>query len=199
MLLTPRAIEQLSDRIERAYLRRRPEWSQAGLDPRLWSAAAAILLVAHRRESWVPLDPELFVACQPEPDGSSDPWGELTRAASARHYISRLRSIIRSLRRELRAEIRRAETAVLRGEIVEVVLLGPLKGSSPLGRYLAASRLGVPDLADRFRDEARLQHFACPLYRLAAAGLAPGDPYPVLSLLPAMLRPSESSPSFSLN
>ena len=64
MITTPRAIEQMSDRIEQAYLRRRPEWRQAGLDPRLWSAAAAMLMDARLQEPWVPLDPELFVTCQ---------------------------------------------------------------------------------------------------------------------------------------
>lgn len=198
VLLTPRAIEQLSDRIERSYLRRHPELRQAGLDPRLWSSAAAILLDIHTREQWVPLDPELFVACQPFADGPSDPWHELTRLAAARNYVVRLRKMVRSLRRELRSEIRRAEVAIEKGELAEVVLLGPFKGSSPLGRYLVACRLNLPDLAERFREPARAQHFASPLYRKAAEGLAPGDPYPVLSLLPTTIRPTGSS-SFCLN
>ncbi len=199
MLLTPRATEQLSDRIELAYLRRRPEWRQSGLDPRLWTAAAAILLEVHRRESWVPLDPELFVACQPDSQGASDPWSELTRAVSGRRYLCRLRKIVRGLRRELRGEIRRVEAAVARGESPEVAVCGaPKKSLSPLGRYLAACRLGIPDHADRFLAEARDQHFACPLYRQASLGLAPGDPYPVLPLFANSIRPVDSH-AYSLN
>ena len=195
MILTPRAIEQLADRIERAYLRRRPEWRQAGLDPRLWSAAAAILTEAHRREPWLPLDPELFVASQAP---ASDPWHELTRAASGRQYTSRVRRIVRGLRRELREEIRRVEAAISKGVSLEVILLGPSRQLSALGRFLAATGHDRPDLAARFEAEALRQHAACPLYREAARGLIPGDGYPILPLLPESSRASAIR-QFSLN
>lgn len=195
MIITPRAIEQIADRIERAFLRRRPEWRQAGLDPRLWSAAGAILMDAHRRSPWLPLDPELFVASQaPE----SDPWRELTRATSGRRYLSRVRKIVRGLRRELRDELRRVEVAIRRGSPLEVILLGPSRHLSPLGRYLAAISRDRSDLAARFEEEARLQHAACPLYRQAAEGLVADDAYLILPILPEPLRTPGSS-QFSLN
>src|SRR3954447_20500366 len=90
VLLTPRAIEQVADRIERAYLRRCPQWRHAHLDPRLWAAAAELLVDVNRREAWVPLDPELFVASQVENAPGSDPWIELTRPSSQVRYLSRV-------------------------------------------------------------------------------------------------------------
>lgn len=198
MLQTSRVVEQVADRIERAYLRRRPEWRQASLDPRLWSAAAAVLLDAHGREDWVPVDPELFVASQFPVSVSSDPWSELTRASSRRRYVSQVRRIVRGLRRELREELRRGEGALRRGEALEVVLLGPSRHLTPLGRYLLACRYNRQDLADRFRPEARDQHWACPLYRAASRGLIADDTYPVVSLLPEFSRPP-SLLQYSLN
>ena len=188
VLLTPRSVDHFSDRIERAYLRRRPEWRQTGLDPRLWVAAAAILLESHRRDPGLPLDPELFVTCQPDPKTTSDPWRELTRAASGRRFASRVRKIVRGLRSELRGELRRIERAVGRGNAIEAVLLATDARLSALGRYLAASRMGRSDLMDRLRPQAREQHRACPLYRQACEGLAPGDDYPFLPLLPEVAR-----------
>lgn len=198
MILTPRAIEQLADRIQRSFLLQCPEWRQVGLDSRLWSAAAAILTDAHREESWVPLDPELFVASQFVGNASHDPWRTLTRVGSKRRYLSRLRKIVRGLRLELREELRRVDRAVRRGDALEVVLLGPTRRVSALGRYLAAYRHGRADLADRFHEPACDQHAACPLYREAARTLAPENAYPVLALLPELARPA-GPPSFSLN
>ncbi len=198
MIITPRAIEQISDRIERAYLRRRPEWRQVGLDPRLWSASAAILMDARLLEPWVPLDPELFVACQTIAAASNDPWRELTRAASRRRYLSRVRRIVVGLRRELRQELRRVDSLVRRGESLDIVLLRPSRHLSPLGCYLAATRCDRPDLSDHFLVEARAQHEACPLYRRAARGLVPDADYPVLPLFPELLR-LPGSYHFSLN
>ena len=198
MIITPRAIEQISDRIERAYLRRRPEWRQMGLDPRLWAAATAILMDARQQEPWVPLDPELFVASQTDGRASTDPWRELTRASSRRRYLCQVRRIVRSLRRELREELRRVESLVRRGQPLEGVLARPSRNLSPLGCYLAAARHDRADLSDQFRAEARAQHEACPLYRRAALGLAPDADYPVLPLFPEVLRPSGSL-HFSLN
>ena len=198
MLQTPRVLEHLAVRIERAYLRRRPEWRQASLDPRLWSAAAAVLLDAHKRGSWAPVDPELFVASQVAVSSATDPWTELTRAASRRRYLTRVRRLVRSLRSELRLELRRIETAMRRGAALEVIVLGPSQLVSPMSRYLSACRHGRPDLADRLRPEARDQHWACPLYRPATRGLIPDDDYPV-GLLVADLVPSPGNYQFSLN
>lgn len=198
MIITPRAIEQISDRIERAFLRRRPEWRQVGLDPRLWSASAAILMDARLQEPWVPLDPELFVACQTTGATSTDPWRELTRGAARRRYLCQVRRIVLGLRRELRQELRRVDTLVHRGESLDIALLRPSRHLSPLGCYLAASRCGRSDLSDHFLAAARVQHEACPLYRRAAIGLIPDADYPVLPLFPELLR-SPGSFHFSLN
>lgn len=198
MIITPRAMEQISDRIERAYLRRRPEWRQMGLDPRLWSASAAILMDARLQEPWVPIDPELFVACQIVESTSTDPWRELTRGMSRRRYLRKVRQIVLGLRRELRRELRRVDTLVQRGESLDTVLKTPSRSLSALGCYLAASRSGRSDLTDYLLSEARAQHEACPLYRRAAIGLVPNEDYPVLALFPELLRPPRSS-HFSLN
>lgn len=179
MLLTPRAIEHVADRIERAYLRRCSQWRHAHLDPRLWVAAAELLVDVNRREAWVPLDPELFVASQVENAPGSDPWLELTRPSSQIRYMSRVRKIVRGLRRELRRELRQIEVALQGGESLEVVLLGPSRGLTALGRYLAACQYGRTDLAYRFRHEARDQDAACPLYRQSALGLIPDHAYPI--------------------
>ncbi len=198
MTQTTRAIELAADRIERAYLRYRPEWRQVGLDRRLWAAAAAVLIDAHRRDPLVPLDPELFVTCQVASKAASDPWSELTRASSRRRYVVQVHRIVRGLRRELRQEVRRVESRIDRGEAIDDLALGSLSGLSALGVYLAACRLDRADLADRVRPMARDQHWACPLYRQAAAGLVPGDPYPVAGIFPELVR-SASVHRFSLN
>ncbi|MDB5351319.1 MAG: hypothetical protein JWN86_2566 [Planctomycetota bacterium] len=79
-----------------------------------------------------------------------------------------------------------------------MVLLGPCRQISALGRYLAACRHHRQDLADRFRPEARDQHWACELYRAAARDLIPDDAYPVNSLAPEFVRPAVAR-QFSLN
>ncbi len=182
MIITPRAVEQVADRIEKAFRRRHPEWRYAGLDPRLWSSAAAILVDAHRRQSWVPIDPELFVASQTP---ARDPWHDLRR-------------IVKSLRGELLREFRSIDTAVLRGASIDAVLSRPSRRLSPLGRYLAACRYGRPDLAEAFREAAHLQHESCPLYREASAGLIGDHDYPFIPLLPHAVRASGTG-AFSLN
>lgn len=198
MIITPRVVEQISDRIERAYLRRHPEWRHTGLDPRLWVASAAILMDAHRADPSVPVDPELFVACQAVNSTTSDPWSELTGASSRRRYLSRLKKMVNSLKQELRAELRRVASAEKRGESLECILLSATRRLSPLGRYLAASLRDRADLADRLRDAAREQHEACPLYRKATEGLIPAKSYPVVQVLPENFR-SMGSFEFSLN
>ena len=198
MIISPRAVEQIGDRIERAYLRRRPEWKHAGLDPRLWVASTAILMDAHRADPSIPLDPELFVACQTANPTDSDPWRELTRASSRRRYLACVKRIVLKLRRELRNELHRINLAEKRGEDLKSVLLTPSRSISPLGCYLAACLKKRNDLAELLRDEARAQHEACPLYREAAVGLAPEQDYPIVLLFPQAFK-SLGSFQFSLN
>jgi hypothetical protein len=195
-------IEEVADRIARAYLRRRPEWRGVGVPARVWADAAAALIELHRSDPAMPLDPELYVAAQPPAVPLADPWVELTRAASARRYRCRVRQIVRSLRRELRDELRRAEQRLDRGADLEAILFGHDRSLSALGRYIVAHRAHRPDLAERLRAAAQEQHRACPLYRSACRGLlAPGS-YPVVDLLPgveARRRPVGVAPSFSVN
>jgi hypothetical protein len=198
VIISPRAVEQICDRIARAYLRRRPEWKQAGLDPRLWVASAAILMDAHRADPSIPIDPELFVACQTARSTDSDPWRELTRASSRRRYLACVRQIVLKLRRELRNELRRIQLAEEHGSDLKSVLLGSSRLVSPLGCYLAACLRKRTDLAELLREEARSQHELCPLYREAAIGLVPESDYPMIHLFPHALKPLGSF-QFSLN
>jgi hypothetical protein len=168
------------------------------LDRRLWAAAAAVLMDAHRRDPLIPLDPELFVTCQVASRAAKDPWSELTRASSRRRYVVQVHRIIRGLRRELRQEVRRVESRLVKGEPLDELTLESSSGLSALGIYLAACRLDRSDLAEKVRPMARDQHWACPLYRQAAAGLVTGDPYPVAGIFPELVR-SASVHRFSLN
>src|SRR4051812_44106026 len=103
-------IEQLADRIERAYRRRYPSWNSVGLTPGVWDSAAARLLEAAHLESAIPIDPELFVAVQVKSGSRNDPWAELTQACSLRQYLRALERIVGQLREELIREVRRAES-----------------------------------------------------------------------------------------
>ncbi len=195
---TARTLEHAAARIERAYLARRPSSPQGFVDGRVWSAAASVLAEAHRIDSRVPVDPELFVASLVEPGTGTDPWTELTGPSARSRYLSRVRAMIRGLRREIREEIRRGEASLDRGESPEVVLMTPSRSRTSLARYLTAVRIGRLDLADRLRNEAAAQHSACPLYRPATLGLIPEDAYPVSSLLPGLVPVAPRRP-FSLN
>ena len=106
MLITPHAIEQLSGRIEQAYLRRRSQIPFSEPDPRLWELAARALAEAHRKDRWLPIDPELFVAAQPPCSPLGDPWQHLVPAHAIRRYRQRVVLMVRNLRRELLGELR---------------------------------------------------------------------------------------------
>src|SRR5262245_5253091 len=131
MLLPPLALDEVADRIERAYRRLRPDYPCAKTPSPVWALAAAKLLQLHRQQSWIPMDPELFVAAQPAISPTADPWQDLVRAASTRHYLRRVRQIIRGLGRELHEEVRRAERRIRRGAPVDQVLLGRCRWISP--------------------------------------------------------------------
>lgn len=202
MLITPRAIEKVADRIERAYAHRNPQGIVCPPDSRLWEVVARALVEAHRATPWLPLDPELFVASQPLASPLTDPWENLAPARAIRRYRRRILQIARGLRRELRAEIRQAEMQLGQGRSLESVLRRRHRGLSPLGRYLIACRAGQPDLAAKFRDPACEQHAACPLYRLACRRLIPPEAYPVLEILPGLIpirRVGPLAPGVCLN
>ncbi|MEO6809065.1 MAG: hypothetical protein ABI353_08120 [Isosphaeraceae bacterium] len=202
ILLIPPTIDEIANRIERAVLRRRPEWrSVASLD-RLWAVAADHLSAMHREDPALPLDPELYVAALPLDAPRCDPWNELVSGASVSHYRRRIKRIVRALRRELLDEVRRAEARLRRGEPAEKVLLVRCRSLSPLGIYIVAQRVGRRDLADRLRPLAREQHRACPLYRAACVGLISDEDYPELELVPGLKlrrRALHVAPPFSLN
>lgn len=202
IFLTSPTIDEIANRIKRAFLRRRPEWcGMASLD-RLWAVAADHLSTLHSRDPALPLDPELYVAALPLKAPRCDPWNELISGASITHYRRRIRRIVHALRRELRDEVRRAEARLRRGELAEKVVLPRSRSLSPLGLYIVAQRVGRRDLAECLRTLALEQHRACPLYRAACVGLLPDEDYPVLELAPGLKtrrRIPHTAPLFSLN
>jgi hypothetical protein len=202
VILTPRTIELVADRVEQAYLRRRPSWKPNLWDTRVWMMAAQALLEAHRRAAWLPLDPELFVAAQMTRNPTGDPWSDLAPRPAVVRYRRRILNIVQGLRKELRAEVRRAESLVRRGGDAESIIEAAPHWLSPLGGYISAYRLRRGDLMERLRSAARDQHDACPLYRIAARTFLPPSAYPVIDLLPGVTltpRIGPPSPAFSLN
>jgi hypothetical protein len=173
-----RATRHLAARIQRAYLRRQPWLPQMGQNPGVWTIAAIALLRAHQEDPRVPLDPELFVAVQPMGAPIADPWGDLTQEAATRHYCRCVHRIIGRLLNELRAEVRMIRRRIQRGEAIEAALRRQSRDLTPLGRFIAAHRVGRPDLAEPFRAAATDQHRSCPLYRPASLRLIPAEAYP---------------------
>jgi hypothetical protein len=195
---TPCVDEQIARRIERAYLRRRPEWRLASLDRNLWSSAAKVLLKVSANESDIPIDPELFVAAQIRAGLTSDPWMDLTRPRAGRRYVAQVRRMIENLEGELQTEIAQAEDAVLSGRSLEMVLLSTSRRMTALGRYLVAVREDRRDLALQFRDAAHEQMRICPLYNAAIADLIELEDYPA-DLPHASHRRSPDVSNFHLN
>jgi hypothetical protein len=179
VLVTQETIESLAERIERAYRLRRSCWYRGCSSSRVWSTAASLLVQLHQDEPTIPLDPELFVAVQPDDTAFNDPWNELIQPVAVRRYRDRLRGIIRRLRAELRGEVRSAERRICRGDAIDTVFVSRGSRISPLGCYIVAVRAGCDDLAERFRVEAVKQHRSCPLYRQASLALLPVERYPV--------------------
>ena len=178
MLTIPKLVESLADRIERAYRLRQPGWRDFSCAERVWSVAAAILIEAHEQDSSIPIDPELFVACQSISRQWSDPWAELASPRAGRCYRRQVKKMILSLHLEIRREVRRAEAMVRCGNEVESVLLPSNQKLTALGCYIVAHRAGRVDLARQFRRLAEEQHHACPLYREACSGLLADELYP---------------------
>jgi hypothetical protein len=179
VLPTQELIDHLADRIERAYILRRPHWCRACSTRRVWSAAALRLWQAHVDDPRLPLDCELFVASQTITPALSDPWSELAQPEAAVRYRSRVLWIIRRLRAELKREIRLAERRIQEHDGIRAVALSPTSRLSPLGCYIAAQRAGLTELAERFTAAAAQQHCSCPLYRSASIPLLRADLYPV--------------------
>lgn len=184
---TPRNIGAVAQRIEQAYARRHRLCTWRMPDGRLWEALAVALIAAHRRSSWLPIDPELFVAAQPRPQVLASPWEQLQPDRAVRRYRRRVRGIIAGLRQEVVDELRRVRVQRQVGQSVDEILTRRSRTLSPLGRYVAAVRLGRLDLAERLRPAAQLQHAACPLYRPALRRLLSPEAYPVLELLPGLV------------
>ncbi len=191
---TQELIEDLANRIERAYTLRRTGWDRGCSTGRLWTAAALCLWQAHTDDPALPLDSELFVAAQHLIGSSGDPWVELTQIEAGRRYKVQVRRIVRRLRRELTREVHRAERLMSEGGRLIVSLLSRDGRLSPLGCYIAAQRVGRPEIASHFAVAAADQHSACPLYRVASLSLMHPDRYPMGSPLPA----PESAPAVRL-
>jgi hypothetical protein len=202
MQSTIHAIESLSPRIERAYQRHRPSWASPGFDRQVWAVAATRLLEARRGDAMLPVDPELFVAAQPQCGEHGDPWEELTGEIAMRCYRREVRRIVARLRQELRAEIRWSRERFRLGDSIEAVLNASPRILSPLGKYVIAHRVGRGVLAALFRPEAQLQHRLCPLYRHACRGLLPEENYPVFAPNVGLELDGQTEsgrPAFSLN
>jgi hypothetical protein len=188
VLPTQEIIDQLAERIERAYALRQPGAARDCSTQRVWAAAALRLWQAHVEDPTLPLDSELFVASQPIAGSSGDPWVELTQAEAGRRYRQQVHRIIRRLRAELRREVRRAERMI--AEDLPLVAASVLQKArlSPLGCYIAAYRMGRADMAILFARGAVEQHRACPLYQVASVAFLPANRYPVDDGGPASAR-----------
>lgn len=179
MLPTQRMIDGLASRIENAYALRRPELRLGCSTSRVWQEAAYHLWRVHKDDSVrVPLDPEFYVATQPISTPFSDPWAELACPAAARRYRNQVHRVVRGLRQELKSEVKAAER-LLEESGNDPQGLSKDARLSPLGCYIAAIRRDQLQVAARFAQGAFGQHESCPLYRIAALGMIPGDLYPV--------------------
>jgi hypothetical protein len=202
VLATQAALEVLAERIERAYRLRRAGWYRGCASAGVWSTAAALLVQLHQDDPTLPVDPELYVAVQPEGAPFDDPWMALTQPSAARRYRTRVREMIRALRSELRAEVRFAERRIGRGEAIAHVLNTPTQRLSPLGCYIVAYRAGRAALGEQFRVGAVEQHQSCPLYRAASLHLIPPESYPGRERSAdeeLVARTRQRSPQFHLN
>ncbi len=179
MLATLTQVEELAERIERAYRLQRPDWCEMSSSAGVWSVAAKVLLASCENAPDLPLDPELFVSAQPRVDRYPEPWNEFTRPEASLHYRKLVAEIVRCLRVELTGEVRRAETLLATGRSLAQVLGSKKRGISPLGCYIVAHRAGRSAFAKRFLSAAVAQHQACPLYRQASTVLLAASAYPV--------------------
>lgn len=202
LVLPPRAIPQLAERVEQAYLRRRPSLHREYAHSPVWSAAAAALVALHRSDPSLPIDPELFVACQLEGTSTkrrADPWGELVHARATVRYRRQIQRMIRSLRGELRAELRLIDQRCRQGVPLERLLTEPNPRISALARFIMAYRCSGEEVLASLRGSVRQQHDACPLFRQVSDSFLPPHVYPVPEHLVALDASQLSAPLFSLN
>lgn len=178
VLATQRDVDRIAERIERAYLLRRPFWHRGCSSPRAWTTAAEGLLNLHLDDPEIPLDPELYVASQPIQSDAADPWTDLTQPSSFERYRRCVQRIIRRLRTEVRRECRLANRQLRSGLAIEDILQANDTTLSPLSCYIIALHAGRNDLASRFRANAEAQHWSCPLYKQACAGWIKSEAYP---------------------
>lgn len=201
LVLPPRAIHQLAERVEQAYLRRRPQLHREDTYSRVWSAAAEVLVALNRSDPSLPIDPELYVTSQLRERTSKrpDPWGELVHPEASIRYRRQVRRIILALRKELRSELRWIDRLRRQGIPLDRILSAPTSRTSPLSRFIAAVQYLGPDAAVDLHEAVRRQHDACPLYRQACANLLPDHTYPVHDVLVDFVCGGPSIREFSLN
>jgi hypothetical protein len=184
VLPTQETIEDLADRIERAYALRRAHWYRGCSTRRVWSAAALCLWQATLDDTDLPLDVELFVASQPLSDSQVDPWMDLAQPEAGRRYRRQVHRIISRLRLELTREVRHAERRMQDAQVTPSTLSRDPR-LSPLGCFIAAHRNGRAEWASHFAVAAARQHHACPLYQIAFLSFLPPDRYPLADSPPA--------------
>jgi hypothetical protein len=181
VLPTQELIDDLAERMERAYSLRQRDWCRGCSTRRVWSAAALRLWQAHVDDPQLPLDCELYVASQVINESLSDPWSELAQPAAARRFRARVHRIVGRLRRELSKELRLAERIIRKEGEIGIMGLPSSNRISPLGYYIAAHRAGILNLAARFAAAAAEQHRSCPLYQIASIPFLSADLYPAES------------------
>jgi hypothetical protein len=199
VICTQDAINNLADRIERAYCRRKPRLMIVNARLEVWEQAATRLLEASVAAPYVPIDPELYVAVLATGGNPSDPWSELTPKSSRARYIKAVRQIIVRLRRELAAELRLAECRLAGGMRLDDLLADGNDRISSLTRYILAFRAGRFDHVLNHRSAAQRQHRSCPLYRPASRPFLPSSTYPCSDFASDSPSIGQEVMQFSLN
>jgi len=170
---TQNNLDQVAERIERAYRRRHPTWTATGLTPGVWTAAAVRLADVSHGDVSLPIDPELFVAVQNYQSFRRDPWRELTQEGAVKIYRSAVRKIIQQLKAELADEMKRSKRFLEAGGSLDEVLANSKSRVSPITKFVLCHRQKRQDLVEVIRPAAQAQHLACPLYRFACENLVP--------------------------
>jgi len=178
VIITQKNLDQLAERIERAYRRKHPNWVATGVTPGVWTSAAIRLHDASSIDPSTPIDPELFVAVQKETAFRCDPWHELTQEAATRVYRVAIRKIVRHLKAELAAELRCSKRFLKAGGSIEAMMTHSKSRISPIIKLVVCHRSHRSDLAEVVRPAAEAQHLACPLYRIACDNLLKHSDYP---------------------
>ena len=183
MIRTSRELGKIVQRLETAFQVRYPQFTRVAIDSRLWEILVVDLLEAHRKSRWLPIDPELFIACQTARENLLDPWSQLSPTVAIRAYCVQVRKIIRSLRAELRKELRTLARADRSGTLSKIYE-HESRSVSSLAKHLYAIREELVGYAEKYRLPAYRQHLGCPLYAEAAKPLLPGSVYPFLPVVP---------------